>query len=75
MAVKKSLQEQIDEAVAMLPPKGERVEFDTFKANLYAANPDGGRDAFAYMLKRGLVKTRVTRQADKSMLTTLERPA
>lgn len=75
MAVKKTLQEQIDAAVALLPPVGQSVEFDAFKAQLYTANPDGGKDAFTYMLKNGLVKTKVTRQADKTMKTTLERPA
>lgn len=74
-AKKKTLQEQIDAAVEMLPPAGQRVEFDEFKAQLYAANPDGGKDALTYMLKNRLVTTTVVRQADKSMLTTLERPA
>jgi hypothetical protein len=68
-----TLQESIDAAVELLPPAGQSIEFDEFKAQLYAANPDGGRDAFAYMLKNKLVKTTVTRQADKSMRTTLER--
>lgn len=74
-AVKKTLQEQIDAAVELLPPAGQSIEFDEFKSKLYAANPDGARDAFTYILKNGLVKTKVTRQADKSMKTTLERPA
>lgn len=75
MAEKKTLQEQIDAAVELLPPVGESIEFNAFKAKLYAANPDGGKDAFTYMIKNGLVKTKVTRAADKSMTTTLERPA
>lgn len=74
MAGKKSLDVQIEEAVAMLPPAGEAIEFDEFKAKLYAANPDA-KDAFSFMLKNNLVKARVKRQPDKSMKTTLERPA
>lgn len=72
---RKSLQEQIDGAVALLPPAGESIEFDEFKSKLYAEYPDNGKDVFTYMLKNKLVKTTVTRQADKSMKTTLARPA
>jgi len=75
MAVKKSLDEQVAEAVELLPPVGEAIEFNEFKAKLYAVNPDGGKDAFTFMLKNGMVKSKVKRQPDKSMKTTLERPA
>ncbi|MBI1278192.1 MAG: hypothetical protein GC179_08700 [Anaerolineaceae bacterium] len=75
MPEKLSLQEQIEAAVEMLPPAGETILFDEFKAKLYAANPNGGRDAFAFMLKNGLAKTTVQRQPDKSMKTFLQRPS
>jgi hypothetical protein len=51
----KNMDEVVKSAVALLPPVGQDIEFDEFKAKLYAAEPNNGRDAFALMLKNDLV--------------------
>lgn len=57
-------QETIDAALELLPAAGTEVEFDQYKAQLYAAHPDAGRDAFATMLKTDQLKKRVVRGED-----------
>lgn len=51
----KTLQESIDAAVNLLPPLGQEVEFNAYKAKLYAADPNNGRDAFAHMIKKEVI--------------------
>jgi hypothetical protein len=50
-----TLDDAVQAALDLLPPAGTEVEFDAYKAQLYAVNPDNGRDAFAHILKRDLV--------------------
>lgn len=71
----RTLQGSIDSALDLLPPVGETVEFDAFKAQLYAADPDGGRDAFAHIIKRDLAKKKLTRNAEGKMVVILSRLA
>lgn len=70
---KRSLQGSIDAALEMLPPAGSVVEFDAFKSSLYAADPDGGKDAFTYMIKNDLVKRDLTRNSEGKIVVNLSR--
>lgn len=54
----KTIDQQMKEALDLLPVEGE-VEFDTYKAQLYAANPDGGKEAFTNLLKNHALNRRV----------------
>lgn len=53
-------QEQVNQALALLPSDGSEVEFDAYKAALYAANPDGGKVTFTRILTNKLVNRRLT---------------
>lgn len=59
-----SLDDIVKAGIAMLPPAGEKMVFDDFKAKLYAAYPDGGRDAFARMIKADLIKKELDKDKD-----------
>lgn len=67
------LQSMVNEAVEMLPPAGEKVEFNAYKAQLYAANPDNGRDVFAHMIKREVVKKELGRNEENAIVVLLSR--
>lgn len=45
-----SIDKQIEDALNLLPVEGE-IEFDAYKAALYAENPDGGKAVFTAILK------------------------
>lgn len=59
--------------IDMLPPAGQTIEFDAFKAQLYAKYPDGGRDAFARMIKADLIKKELTKDKDGKMALLVSR--
>lgn len=69
----------LDEVVAggleLLPPVGQDVEFEAYKAQLYAAYPDSGRDAFAHMIKRDLVKKELKTVGPRQHVVMLSRKA
>lgn len=74
MAVE-SLDQLVALAVDLLPPVGTQVEFDVYKAQLYAAHPDGGRDAFAHMIKRDVIKKVLGTNAEGKPVVMLSRKA
>jgi len=53
-----TMQEQIDEALELLPVEGE-VDFEAYKAQLYAANPDNGKAVFTHIIKAKLFNRRL----------------
>jgi len=53
-----SIDDQIEQALSLLPATGE-VEFDQYKANLYAQNPDGGKAVFTAILKAKMLGRRL----------------
>lgn len=67
------LQDQINAAVELLPPVGQTIEFNAYKGQLYAANPDGGKDAFTFMLKNKLVKQELSSGEDGKPIVLLSR--
>lgn len=69
----KGMDEMLSEAVEMLPPVGKTVVFDDFKAQLYSANPNNGRDVFSYLIRQGLVQKRLSRNSDGQMVVLLSR--
>lgn len=73
--VKKTLQDSVDAALELLPAVGQKVEFDAFKAQLYTADPDNGRDAFAYMIKQGLMQKKLEHSPEGGMSLMLSRKA
>lgn len=70
-----SSQGNIEDALALLPPAGQEVEFDAYKAQLYTANPDNAKDAFTQMLKRELVNKRLVTKDDGKHVVMLSRKA
>ena len=70
-----TLDQIVAAGVELLPPVGQEVEFDTYKAQLYAAYPDGGRDAFAHMIKRDVIKKMLGRNAEGKPVVMLSRKA
>jgi hypothetical protein len=67
------LQGMVNEAVDMLPPKGEKVEFNAYKAKLYAANPDNGQAVFSHMIKREVVNKELGRNEENAIVVLLSR--
>ena len=53
-------QEQVEQALNLLPSDGSEVEFDAYKATLYAANPDGGKATFTRILTNKMVNRRLS---------------
>lgn len=72
---KKTMQESINGALELLPPVGQTVEFNVFKGQLYAADPDGGKDAFTHIIKNNLVKRDLRRNEQGEMVVDLSRKA
>jgi len=57
-----SLEQLVSYAIDLLPSTGT-IEFNAYKAKLYAAQPDGGRDAFAHMIRANLINKSLERDA------------
>lgn len=68
-----SLDDVVKGGIDLLPAVGQKVEFDVFKGQLYAAYPDGGRDAFARMIKNELINKELARNADGKLVVMLSR--
>jgi len=60
--------ERVQAAIDLLPSDGGEVEFNAYKAQLQAADPDNWKEDFNRMLKYNLVKT-VTRRPEKGVTT------
>ena len=58
---------QIDQALALLPATGE-IEFDQYKQNLYAQNPDGGKAVFTAILKGKMAARRLDLSTGKPVV-------
>lgn len=70
-----SMQEMISSAVELLPKKGEWVEFDTYKDNLYGKNPAKGKDVFAHIIKNDLVLKKLDTNTNGQVVVFLSRKA
>lgn len=70
-----NLDDMVEAAVALLPPTGSKVEFNAYKAQLYTAYPDGGRDAFAHMIKKNVVNKELVSGPDGKPVVMLSRKA
>jgi hypothetical protein len=68
------MDELVAQAIALLPVSG-KVEFNVYKAQLYAALPDYGRDVFASMIKRSLVQKELGRDGSGNVVVLLSRKA
>lgn len=68
-----TLDQIVSAGVELLPPAGTEIEFDAYKAKLYAAYPDGGRDAFAHMIKGELVTKKLKQNAAGQPVVMLSR--
>lgn len=53
-----ALNDVVADALELLPVEGE-IEFEAYKANLYAEYPEAGRDAFQHILKKDMVGKRL----------------
>lgn len=68
-----SMESMTSSAVELLPKVGEWVEFDAYKANLYSANPEKGRDVFAHMIKNDLVLKKLDTNTNGQVVVFLAR--
>ena len=71
----KSFNEQLKDAIELLPPGGKQVVFDDYKAQLYAANPDGGKAVFTHMIKNDLLGKELVRDASGNIALVVSRLA
>lgn len=69
----KGMDEMLGDAIEMLPPAGKTIVFDDFKAQLYAANPNNGRDVFSYLIRQGLIQKKLSKNSDGQMVVLLSR--
>lgn len=63
----------VKEAVALLPADGGKVVFDDYKANLYAKQPETGRDVFAHMIKADIINKELGRDKDSNVVLYVSR--
>jgi len=61
------------EALDLLPPNGSKVEFNAYKAQLYAANESNGKDVFTHLLKKELIGRELGRDKDGKVIVNLFR--
>jgi len=71
----KTLDQMVDDAVALLPPTGQTIEFDAYKATLYAANPNNGRDLFSHMIRQNVISKKLSKNSSGQMVVLLSRKA
>jgi|EndMetStandDraft_7_1072992.scaffolds.fasta_scaffold90924_2 hypothetical protein len=69
----KSFDVLVSEAVDLLPPKGEWVEFDAYKSNLYSKQPESGNAVFAHMIKRDVVLKKLDTNTSGKVVVFLSR--
>lgn len=70
-----TLDEVVKGGLDLLPPVGTEVEFEAYKAQLYAAYPNNGRDAFAHMITRNLINKKLKTVGDHQHVVMLSRKA
>ena len=70
-----NLDQMVDEALDLLPPVGQTVDFDAYKEQLRTAYPDASRDIFAHMLRQNLVGKKLVRGEDGKPRVQLSRLA
>lgn len=71
-----SFNDKVKEALALLPPEGQKMEFDEYKAKLYSVNPDTGKDVFTHLIKRDLIGKVLDQREDGShMLNVFRLPS
>jgi len=68
------MDEMVGKAIELLPKSGT-VEFNAYKAQLYAALPDNGRDVLAHMIKRGMIENQLGRDSSGKVVVLLSRKA
>lgn len=70
-----TLDEMVRGSLDLLPPAGQKVDFDEYKSQLYAAYPDNGRDVFAHLIKREIVNKNLERNAEGKLVVMISRKA
>lgn len=70
-----SLDDVVKAGIELLPKAGEKIEFDAYKARLYAAYPEAGRDAFARMIKAELINKELSQDKDGKLVLLVSRKA
>jgi len=69
-----NLDDLVKYAIDLLPPTGQ-IEFNAYKAKLYAAQPDNGQEAFRRMLTADLVNKSLEQDAAGKPVVMLSRKA
>lgn len=68
------MNDMVQSAIDLLPASGEWVEFDDYKADLYAANVTKGQDVFAHLIKRDLILKKLDTNTEGRVVVMLSRP-
>jgi len=70
-----NLDQMSEQAVELLPAVGQTMEFDAYKAKLYAQFPESGRDVFSHLIRNDIVAKKLARGADGKPVVLLSRKA
>lgn len=63
----------VAKAISLLPSNGSTMEFNAYKAALYSAMPDQGKEAFTRMLTANLITKSLTRDSNGKTAVLLSR--
>jgi len=71
--VSENLDTLVAKAIGLLPSNGSTMEFNAYKAALYSAMPDQGKEAFTRMLTADLVNKSLSRDSNGATVVLLSR--
>jgi len=72
---RENLDALVETAIKLLPADGSQLEFNAYKAKLYSALPDEGKDAFTRMLTANMVNKSLSRDSAGNVVVLLSRKA
>ena len=70
-----SFNEQLKQAVDLLPPVEKPILFNDYKAQLYDVNPDGGKAVFTHMIKNDLLRKYLDRDTNGNVILVVSKLA
>lgn len=63
-----SFNEQVKQAIDLLPSADKPMLFNDYKAKLYSVNPDGGKAVFTHMIKNDLLRKSLDRDTSGNVV-------
>jgi hypothetical protein len=70
-----SFNDQLKQAVELLPSADKPMIFDDYKAQLYSVNPDGGKAVFTHMIKNDLLRKELARDSSGNVILVVSKLA